>query len=213
MRDSDARVYQPRIESLSRMISFRRAHPSPDMAGALLALATRPRLHSAVSAGTVLPTLVALEGDIRKICDDQQLHAHAISETRRLLHFDAAFWLTISKTGRPEVVAGCTGPKEKASCLVSHAVEKSLANLPPRQPQIFDFVSPAAGLDYAQGCYVPMAERSGEVFAALLFLRAKGAFSDVDDMLCQRLAGTYGHAALALMPHSLRARLALRWRR
>lgn len=158
-----------------------------------------------------LEYLLGFEAMVREAPDADQVILHAVNDARNVVDYLQACFLRRTRTGkfRCEAVSSLAGVDRNAPFV--RWVER-LANMRFQSgsagPQNFSVSLEEAGAAAGGAAYpfrhfagLPLADRSGEVFGLLLFIRDK-PFEEAQVVIGRRLAGATAHALMALTPPS-----------
>lgn len=145
--------------------------------------------------------LLQLESDMRRIPSERELIYHLANESRAVWGFRQAFVFRFRRRWTLEAVSSVTGFDRNAP--INRQMVSFIAALPagadPVRVDLDGKDAPPAlrAHTFRHGIWIPMASRSGRVFAGVLVLRERPWRED-QLPLAERLAGAYAHGWQAL---------------
>ncbi len=172
-----------------------------------------------------LELLLDLEGRLRQLPSAEELRFFAVNETRGLLEYSQAFFVSIDTRGRAHIDAasglGTVDGNAPLVRAIEKVVERMAHSLAERQDGTGSPEHARQNLDaldenddhelrtwpFRQLIWLPMRDRKGRLFGGLLLAR-KTEWSDAEAVIGARLASTLAHAMTALEPPSLLRRFA-----
>ncbi len=174
-----------------------------------------------------LELLLDLEGRLRELPSAEDIRFFAVNETRALLDYSQAFFMSLDNRGRTRMEAasglGTVDGNAPLVRAIENVAERMARDLVERQDgegrpaharRSLD--APEEGGDndeelrtwpFRQFMWLPMRDRAGRPFGGLLLAR-KTEWNDADAVIGERLAAAIAHALTALEPPSLLRRLA-----
>ncbi len=172
-----------------------------------------------------LEILLALEGQLRQLPSVRAVQIFAVNETRRLLDYSQAFFLSFDRRGRARMQAASglsTIDRNAPLIRLMERLAQALAGAAEKAPA-------RAGMDalveqlsardeetdawpFRELMFLPLrGGAKGELFGGLLLARA-APWEEADAVIGERLAGAIAHALRALSPPSALRRFAVpRW--
>ena len=177
--------------------------------------------------GERLALLLDVEGRLRELPSAEDVRFFAVNETRALLDYSQAFFMSVDGRGRVrmEVASGLgtvdgNAPLVRAIESVAGGMARDLAERQDGEERRGhvrrSLDAPGEGGDndeelrtwpFREFIWLPMRDRGGRTFGGLLLAR-KTEWNDADAVIGERLASAVAHALMALEPPSLLRRLA-----
>ncbi len=172
-----------------------------------------------------LELLLELEGRLRELPSAEELRFFAVNETRGLLEYSQAFFISVDTRGRARIDAASGLETVDGNAPLVRAIEKvaerMARDLVEQQDGTGNPVHARQNLDlldenddhelrtwpFRQLIWLPMRDRKGRLFGGLLLAR-KTEWNDAEAVIGARLASTLAHAMTALEPPSLLRRFA-----
>ncbi len=174
-----------------------------------------------------LELLLDLEGRLRELPAVEDVRFFAVNETRVLLDYAQAFFMTLDGRGkvRMEVASGLGTVDGNAPLVraIENMAERMARDLAERKDEDgrpahvrWNLEKPEEGGDndeelrtwpFRQFLWLSMCDRAGRPFGGLLLAR-RTEWNDADVVIGERLASAVAHALMALKPPSLLRRLA-----
>ncbi|MFV3077983.1 efflux RND transporter periplasmic adaptor subunit [Niveispirillum fermenti] len=167
-----------------------------------------PRVTAAPQPMNGLLLLLNLQQEARQAQDEKALRFLMVNQTRRLIHYQQAFFMAIGANGkaRLEAAANIAAPErdaplsrwlDAAATAIAAGPEKNRPH-----PVTVQELPPALGADWGQwgaghALWLPLHGPDGIVTAALWLTREK-PWTEGEQTLLVQLAGAYGHAWWAL---------------
>ena len=165
-----------------------------------------------------LELLVTAEGALRELPSAQAVEIFAVNETRALLGFSQAFFMTLDSRGRARAraVSGLAVVDRNAPLI--RTMEKLAGRMHARlredatvaRARLDEFPQEAEeAADWPFGAFqwCALRDRKGRAFGGLLLAR-KEDWEEADAVIGARLAGAIAHALMALTPPALLRRFA-----
>jgi multidrug resistance efflux pump len=171
----------------------------------------RPPAPPAKSDGaSKLVALVKLEGDIRQQKSAVALAHHAVNDARALAGFRQGWFFRLNRRNRFVLEAVSDVPSVDLNAPLVLAVTQLMNGLAVTKGAQGVALGglPGQQFPHGHGFVVPLLDRRGKAFAALLLAR-EGAWTEADQSIAKRISETYAHALCAMTPPGLLRRPAV----